>query len=87
MVISVNLYLTRGHYISAIEGIEYCFNSGDASKLYNFLFEIGWIYNELIQEKNIFMKPQCRKYFEYALCISEMFYIERNASIIRKYLS
>ena len=53
----------------------------------NFLFEIGWIYNELIQEKNIFMKPQCRKYFEYALCISEMFYIERNASIIRKYLS
>ena len=71
----------------ATEGIEYCFNSGDASKLYNFLFEIGWIYNELIQEKNIFMKPQCRKYLEYALCISEMFYIERNASIIRKYLS
>lgn len=71
----------------ATEGIEYCFNSGDASKLYNFLFEIGWIYNELIQEKNIFMKPQCRKYFEYALCISEMFYIERNAYIIRKYLS
>lgn len=91
MVLRKDLYTDAFRFDEALKiatrGIEYCFNSGDASKLYNFLFEIGWIYNELAQEKNKFMKSQCRKYFEYALCISEMFYIERNTSVIRKYLS
>ncbi len=71
----------------ATEGIKYCFNSGDASKLYEFLFEIGWIYDEMAKEKNKYMKWQYRKYFEYALCISEMFYIERNAKVIKRYLA
>ncbi|WP_278335611.1 hypothetical protein [Roseburia sp. 831b] len=40
----------------------------------------------MAKKKNKFMKQQYRKYFEYALCISEMFYIKRNASVIKKYL-
>lgn len=90
MILKKNLLTDIFRYDEALKiaakGIEYCFNSGDASKLYDFLFEIGWIYDEMAKKKNKFMKQQYRKYFEYALCISEMFYIKRNASVIKKYL-
>ena len=90
MILRKNLLTDIFNYEEALEiavtGIKYSFSSGDASKLYDFLFEIGWIYDELAKEKNNFMKGQYRKYFEYALCISEMFYIERNARVIRTYL-
>ena len=90
MILRKNLLTDIFNYEEALEiavtGIKYSFSSGDASKLYDFLFEIGWIYDELAKEKNKFMKGQYRKYFEYALCISEMFYIERNARVIRTYL-
>lgn len=91
MVLRKNLLTDVFHYEEALktaaEGIKYSFKSGDASKLYEFLFEIGWIYDEMAKEKNEYMKWQYRKYFEYALCISEMFYIERNAKVIKRYLA
>ena len=31
-------------------------------------------------------KDNLKKYFEYALCISEVFYIEKDQKVIKKYM-
>lgn len=72
----------------ALEEIEFAFWIFRGDRLHDCLFEIGWMCeNGYWPEKmKCIDKDNFKKYFEYALCISELFYIEKDQKVIKKYM-
>lgn len=92
-ILKKNLLTDLGRYEEALyialEEIHFAFKTFRGDKLHDCLFELGWICEKGYCPESVrrIDKNDYIKYFKYALCVSEMFYIVKDQKVIKNHLS
>ena len=92
-ILKKNLLTDLGRYEEALyialKEIHFAFKTFRGDKLHDCLFELGWICEKGYCPESVrrIDKNDYIKYFKYALCVSEMFYIVKDQKVIKNHLS
>lgn len=91
-ILKKNLLTDLGRFEEAIqialEEIDFAFRTFRGDRLHDCLFELGWIFEKGYCPDSVkcIDKNNYKKYFKYALYISELFYIVKDQKVIKKHL-
>lgn len=91
-ILKKNLLTDLGRFEEAIqialEEIDFAFRTFRGDRLHDCLFELGWICEKGYCPDSVkcIDKNNYKKYFKYALYISELFYIVKDQKVIKKHL-
>lgn len=91
-ILKKNLLTDLGRFEEAIqialEEIDFAFMTFRGDRLHDCLFELGWICEKGYCPDSVkrIDKNNYKKYFKYALYISELFYIVKDQKVIKKHL-